>query len=110
MSGFGDRKASKDGENHYCLDCLKIIHSEIRAKRKKRGFVPELIPEEKYCPGCKRTLSSSSFWHNSTSSNCLDGKCIDCRKQYMVEYWTRPDVMESQRILARESYRRRKKN
>ena len=110
ISSFGDRQASKDGKAHYCLDCIKIIDSEIRAKRKKRGFVLELIPDEKYCPGCKRTLPSSSFWHDSTSSYCLDGKCIDCRKKYMSEYWTRPDVMERQRIIARESYHQRKKN
>jgi len=122
IDGFGDRQASKDGKTHYCLKCLKIKDLERREKRKKRGIVPELIPDEKYCPGCKRTLPSDSFGKDSTAGNCLDGQCKDCRKKYYDEYKTRPEVIKRKReyrqrpevkarkrIISRKSYHRRKK-
>jgi len=122
ISGFGDRKASKDGKAHYCLNCSKIKDLERNAKLKKRGIVPELFPDEKYCPGCKKTLPYYSFRFISTSGNCLDGQCQDCRDKYYEEYKTRPEVIqkkkeylqrpevkERKRINSRKSYHRRKK-
>jgi hypothetical protein len=122
LSMFWKRRASKDGRSHYCTDCYRKNLLKRRAKLKKRGIVPERIPATKYCPGCHRTLPHDAFRFDSTSGDCLDGQCKECRKKYYAEYYARPEVKQMQRerrqrpevkerhrITVREAYHRKKK-
>jgi hypothetical protein len=119
LSKFWNREASKDGHSHYCISCASKKLKERDKKLREQGFPEERIPVEKRCSLCKRILPRAMFYKDSTTSTGLDSRCIDCRKIYdneynarpevkkkKYEYCRRPEVMEKNRLHAREYQKR----
>ena len=94
LSEFWVREASKDGLAHYCTACDTKKKKERNKRLKERGFPEELLPVEKQCGLCKKVLPRIMFYRNSTLSDGLDSRCIDCRESYDKEYLSRPEVKQ----------------
>ena len=114
VSAFWKRKASKDGYNPYCIECLTRKDKKRDQRLKQQGFPVERLPVEKQCVKCLRILPQASFRRNCLISDGLDTYCKDCRevyykaykvrsdvKQRIKEYVHRPEVMEKKRARAR---------
>ncbi len=119
LSAFWERRASKDGYNPYCIECLLRKDKERDQRLKQQGFPEELLPEQKQCGKCLRILPRASFRRNCLIPDGLDPYCKDCRevyysaykarpevKQRIKEYAHRPEVMEKKRAAARVYQRR----
>ncbi len=119
LSAFWKRKASKDGYNPYCIECLLWKDKERDARLRQQGFPEERLPLEKQCVKCLRILPRASFRRNCLISDGLDPYCKDCRNVYytaykvrpevkkrIVEYAHRPEVMEKKRVRARTYHKR----
>jgi hypothetical protein len=94
LSEFWERLASKDGHSHYCITCQSKKSKERKKRLKDQGFPEELLPVEKQCGLCKRILPRVMFYKDSTSSNGLDSRCIECRESYDKQYRARPEVKQ----------------
>ena len=114
VSGFWRRKASKDGYNPYCIECLLRKDKERDQRLKQQGFPEERLPVEKQCVSCLKILPRASFRRNCLITDGLDPYCKDCRNVYytaykvrpevkkrIAEYAHRPEVMEKKRARAR---------
>lgn len=94
MSAFWRRRASKDGYNPYCIECLTRKGKERDQRLKQQGFPKEQLPVEKQCSKCLRILPRASFWRNCLIPDGLDPYCKDCRNVYYSEYMARPEVKQ----------------
>ncbi|MBN2599511.1 MAG: hypothetical protein JXA75_03135 [Candidatus Thermoplasmatota archaeon] len=109
LSGFWRRKASKDGYNPKCIECLTRKDKERKQKIKQQGFPEERLPLEKQCRQCLRILPRASFRRNCLSPDGLDSYCKDCRDVYYKEYKARPEVKQRAREYAHRPEVREKK-
>ena len=72
VSGFWRRKASKDGYNPYCIECLLRKDKERDQRLKQQGFPEERLPVEKQCVSCLKILPRASFRRNCLITDGLD--------------------------------------
>ena len=98
LTEFWNRRASKDGLNHYCKECNTLRTKQRNQRLRKRGFPEELIPAKRQCQHCKRILPQTSFSRDAIASDGLCHVCKDCMHAYDKQYRTRPEV--KQRVRA----------
>jgi hypothetical protein len=93
VAQFYKKSRSKDGLSSNCIECELKLTKERRLKRKKTRK-KTVIPEEKFCKKCQRTLPSSKFHKNCDSSDGLARYCGECKNKMHKEYRSKPGVME----------------
>jgi hypothetical protein len=84
LSEFSNQKRGKYGKAATCRPCRKFMFAEWRHKTISE-FDPTIVPEEKFCPLCDKTKSSSDFTPTRSSSDGLFSWCKDCKSKRTVE-------------------------
>ncbi|MDX6224387.1 MAG: hypothetical protein QOE64_763 [Frankiales bacterium] len=82
LAAFGKNRASKDGLNGACKNCLNAVQTERRralgVAEQKRG--PAVGATEKWCPGCDRILPRGEFHRSPARSGGINSLCKECSR------------------------------
>ena len=79
------------GKSNDCKDCYNAKAKRRREELKLQHSQNPNIPAEKFCRGCKRTLTKDKFRKKSQSKDGLDFRCKECRADAWQRQMADPD-------------------
>ncbi len=77
-SDFCRKKASSDGLQSWCKDCMTISSKKFRAATAAVPTPAAALPPTSWCSGCSSTKPRAAFRRNITSADGLNFTCRDC--------------------------------
>lgn len=101
LSEFNRNQTKKDGLEHRCKDCRKILWAQSHPKK-----IKYTIPEQKRCSKCKIYKSHEEFSKEQDSSDGFCCRCKSCSKEYKIK--NKEKIVEQNkmyRITHREAIR-----
>ena len=99
LTAFGVRRASADGLQGYCRECISAWAREHRPRKLKTP--PQVGPCQKWCRRCDTTKPVTEFAANRSARDGLQGQCRQCAAEaYRVKRVAAGEVVAPLNVAA----------